>query len=371
MPEQTGGRGQGTTGGRGQGTKGGGGSTVLVVAPNWLGDAVMALPAIADVRRQRPSARLVVGARQSVAPLFAMVPGVDAVVPLRWKGQAIRREALDADTAALKDARPDLAILFPNSFASAWLARRAAIPERWGYARDVRGLLLTRAVPRPAGRMHQGEYYQNLVRDLGFHNGPLQPVVQPSADALASAMRLLQDRGWRDDGMLVVIAPGAAYGTAKRWLPRHFASLVTSLVADHDAYVAAVGSAADVETTRMIASALGASVRGRLIDLAGATSLAELAAVLHVARVCVSNDSGAMHLAGAVGTPLVALFGPTREDETAPLLREGGERRVLVHPVWCRPCMLRECPIDHRCMRGLEPAPVHTAVAGLLAGRAR
>jgi heptosyltransferase-2 len=104
-----------------------------------------------------------------------------------------------------------------------------------------------------------------------------------------------------------------------------------------------------------------------MFDLTGRTSLTELAAILRLSRVCVSNDSGAMHLAGAVGTPVAALFGPTRERETSPLARSGVERRVLLNPVWCRPCMLRECPIDHRCMRGLAPERVLAAVAELTA----
>jgi heptosyltransferase-2 len=354
---------------------------VLVVAPNWLGDAVMALPAVADVRRHYPEARLVVAARASVAALFAMVPGVDAVLTLEWRGQAPRRAVRAADVARIAAEGADVAILLPNSFAAAWLVTQAGVAERWGYARDVRRWLLTRAVRRPAGSRHQGAYYQHLVRELGLANGPLEPVVNVPPDAMESARRLLQDAGWTGEQPLIAMAPGAAYGTAKRWLPSHFATLIADLtkngVGGHlkrtpDVRVVLVGGPADRETTTMIAAALPADAdRQRVIDLTGRTSLAQLAGVLRLSRVCVSNDSGAMHLAAAVGTPVAALFGPTREDETAPLVRAGVERRLFINPVWCRPCMLRECPIDHRCMRGLTPERVGQGVGEMLAATTR
>lgn len=354
---------------------------VLVVAPNWLGDAVMALPAIADVRRHYAAARLVVAARTPVAALFAMVPGVDAVLTLEWRGKALRRAGRAADIVRIAAECFDAAILFPNSFAAAWLVKRAGVDERWGYARDVRRWLLTRAITPPSGSRHQGEYYQYLVRELGITNGPLEPILHVPPDAVTAARQLLAAQGWTDGQPLVAMAPGAAYGTAKRWLPSHFAALIEGLVKNgvgghlkrtRDVRIVLVGSAADRETTAMIRAALPAGDdRHLVIDLTGRTSLAELAAVLQLSRVCVSNDSGAMHVAGAVATPVAALFGPTREQETAPLVRHGVERRLFINPVWCRPCMLRECPIDHRCMRGLLPEQVRQGISEMLAVGAR
>lgn len=354
---------------------------VVVIAPNWLGDAVMALPAIADVRRHFAGARLMVGARAAVAPLFAMVPGVDEVVTLAWRGQALKRAALAADVARVAATRADVAILLPNSFATAWLATRAKVTERWGYARDVRRLLLTRAVQPPSGSLHQGAYYQHLVRELGMANGPLEPVVDVPEGTVDAARQLLAANGWTEGELLVAMAPGAAYGTAKRWLPAHFAALIAGLgdnglggrvTRTRGVRIALVGSAADREATTMIAAALPTDDdRRRVIDLTGRTSLAELAGVLRLSRVCVSNDSGAMHVAAAVGTPVAALFGPTRDAETAPLARAGVPRRLFINPVWCRPCMLRECPIDHRCMRGLAPDEVRQGVSEMLAATTR
>jgi heptosyltransferase-2 len=214
--------------------------------------------------------------------------------------------------------------------------------------------------------MHQGLYYQTLVRELDIANGPLDPRVELPPAALDAARSLLASRGWDGTRPLMAVAPGAAYGTAKRWLPLHFVRLIEAAVRDRRVQGVLVGSAGDAETTRWIRESMDEAARGSAIDLAGETSLEMLAAILSLASVCVSNDSGAMHLAGAVGVPLAALFGPTREYETAPLTRQGGRSEVLIHPVWCRPCMLRECPIDHRCMQGLTPDRVFASVDRLL-----
>jgi heptosyltransferase-2 len=338
--------------------------TVVVVAPNWLGDAVMALPALTDVRRHFTGARLVVAARHRVAPLFGMVSGVDEVVTLAWGGTVRARAAWRRDVGALRSMAAGAVVLLPNSFSSAWLARAARIPERWGYARGGRSWLLTRAVTPPGRSVHQAEYYQHLVRQLGIETGPREAVVDVPAGAIDAARALLFTRGWDGQRPLVVMAPGAAYGTAKQWPPQHFARLAGELVSRDGATCALVGSAGDAEATASICRAAEACARAHVLDLAGATSLDTLAGVLALARACVSNDSGAMHLAAAVGTPLVALFGPTREYETAPLARRRAE--VLINHVWCRPCMLRDCPIDHRCMTGLTPERVGAAVRELM-----
>jgi heptosyltransferase-2 len=341
-------------------------SRILILSPNWLGDAVMALPAIADVKRRFAGARVIVAARRAVAGVFHLAPSVDEVLPLEWNGKLIRQRALRHDLDALRRVSADAALLLPNSFASAWMVHRAGIRDRMGYARDWRGRLLTRAVKTPGRSVHQGEYYQHLVRALDMPSGPLEPnLVAPDA-AIASARSLLTSRGWNESRPLVAFAPGAAYGTAKRWLPAHFARLVTMLVSASEATCVTVGSGADRETTQWIRTLVPERERTQLIDVAGDTSLESLAGVIRLSRVFVSNDSGAMHMASALGVPVVALFGPTREYETAPLPRAGVRADVLLHPVWCRPCMLRECPIDHRCMKGLTPERVFTTVSELM-----
>ena len=342
-------------------------SRALVVAPNWLGDAVMALPAIADIRRAFPSARLIVAARRAVADIFALAPGiVDEVVTLRWNGRWWKRGAFDADALLLSGLRADLAILLPNSFATAWLVKRARIPARWGYGSDMRRALLSRAVRRPGGSLHQGAYYQHLTSSLGIARGPLEPELIVPDSAMAAARDLLRARGWDGRSSLVVLAPGAAYGTAKRWIPAYVAQLVTDLVNARGAVCVLVGGHGDAQTTSDIVARIDPDEAARVIDLTGQTTLESLAAVLALGSACVSNDSGAMHVAAAVGTPVVSIFGPTREHETAPLTRAGGRAEVVTHPVWCRPCMLRECPIDHRCMTGITPQRVFGALDRLM-----
>ena len=344
-------------------------ATVVVVAPNWLGDAVMALPALGDVRRGFPSARLVVAARRTVADIFPLVPFVDELVTLQWSGRWWQRRAFAADAGRLRQLGADLAILLPNSFAAAWLARRAAIPDRWGYGSDMRAGLLSRVVQRPEGSLHQGAYYQHLTRALGIESGPLEPAVTITEGASAAARHQLLDRGWDGVRPVIVFAPGAAYGTAKRWLPSFVARVVTDLVRQRQATCVMVGSRGDTSTAREVVSAIETDATPHVIDMTGQTTIGMLVGVFSVAAACVLNDSGAMHLAAAVGTPLVALFGPTRESETAPLTRSGRRAAVLTHPVSCRPCMLRECPIDHRCMKGITPDRVYAALTSLMDGR--
>jgi heptosyltransferase-2 len=339
---------------------------VLALSPNWLGDAVMALPALAGLKSHFGDRRLVVAARASVAPLFAMVPFVDEAITLVSKGRIAGGGARKADVDRLAAAGAAVAVLLPNSFGSAWLVKTAGIPERWGYASDLRRPLLTRAVARPRGSMHQSKYYTHLLEALGVETVTTEPRVDVPAAALADARGLLASRGWDGAQPLVVLAPGAAYGTAKRWLPEHFARLITLLADDRHARCVLVGSAGDADTARWIVEALPSAAAAAVIDLTGATTLERLAAVMRLGSACVSNDSGAMHLAGAVGTPLAALFGPTREYETSPLTRSGSRADVLLHPVFCRPCMLRECPIDHRCMRDLRPERVFDTVTQLM-----
>src|SRR6185503_20082595 len=309
---------------------------------------------------------LIVAARRSVADLFTMVPGVDEVVTLEWTGKLQRRRALRQDSAALEALDADAAILLPNAFSAAWLVKRAGIGERWGYAADFRRPLLSRAVSRPRHSMHQAEYYQYLVRQLGMDSGPLEPSVLVPDDVIVGARMLLNSRNWKSSRPFIAIAPGAAYGTAKRWLPEHYATLVSNLV-ESGAQCVLVGSRGDIETTNWIQRLVPDKQRRDVLDLTGVTSLSLLVGLIAIAKAFVSNDSGAMHLAAAVGTPVTAIFGPTREYETRPLPRAGARAQVLIHDVWCRPCMLRECPIDHRCMKRLLPDRVLSGVRESLA----
>ena len=315
---------------------------LVILAPNWLGDAVMALPAIADVRREWPRAAIIAAARPSIAPLFRIVPEVDDVVDV---------EQLD-DTY-------DAALLLPNSFRSALLVKRARIPERWGYRTQWRAALLTRAID-PTGGLHQVEYYQHLVHALGVPNGPIEPRVVVPGTVREAGARQLMEAGWNRGVPLVALAPGAAYGSAKRWPAESFVELAGSLATDGVQCVM-VGSDADAPTACDIARQISNSQF--LVSLVGRTDLPALAGVLANCRALVTNDSGAMHLAAACGIPVTAVFGPTDERATRPI---GDGHTIIAHDVWCRPCMLRECPLDHRCMLGIAPAEVTAATRRIL-----
>jgi heptosyltransferase-2 len=324
---------------------------LVVVAPNWLGDAIMALPAIADVARARPRWTIAVAARASIAPLYSMVPAVSAVVALpsgeeRWRAAARRLRGYSFDAA----------LLLPNSFESALAVWRAGIAERWGYRREWRGPLLTHPVAPLAGG-HQAEYYQQLTSALGFPPGDLEPRLALPPDRRQEAARILMDAGWDGKGPLVAVAPGAAYGGAKRWPLESFADLARRLVAD-GVTVVLVGNAADRDAIGDLEPLAGR--HDRVVNLLGKTDLPSLAGVLSHCRGLVSNDSGAMHVGAALGVRVTALFGPTDERATRPL---GPTPPILLtHDVWCRPCLLRECPVDHRCMRGIGVGAVLAAV---------
>ncbi|HET7218316.1 MAG TPA: lipopolysaccharide heptosyltransferase II [Vicinamibacterales bacterium] len=337
---------------------------LVVRAPNWLGDAIMCLPALGAVRQAFRGAHVTIAAIPAIAPIFQEETNAapDAVLVIGDR---------KTEAQQLKAGSFDAALLFPNSFRSAWAARRAAIGERWGYAASWRRPLLTRAVRRASGRMHQSVYYTNLVRGLDLDTGaqPTPPSVSVRADTLARADALLRAHDVRPDAVAVGFAPGAAYGHAKRWPPARVAELAVRLARERHAIAILFGAAGDRSAGREIESTLPADVR--VVNLIGRTDLRVLAGAVSRCSAFVANDSGAMHLAGALGVPLVAIFGPTDDRATAPLggpSRRGrtAEPDVLTHPVFCRPCMLRECPIDHRCMTRITVDRVFAAVAARL-----
>jgi heptosyltransferase II len=327
---------------------------LVVRAPNWLGDAVMALPAMSAVRRSLPDAHITIAPIPSIAPLFEEPTnaGQDAllIVP------DVKREA-----PVLTAGQFDAVLLFPNSFRSAWSAWRARIPERWGYSAGFRGPLLTRAVARPRGRVHQSAYYLHLVRGLDLTAEDEFPRVGVSAATRVRAERVLGEYTLTSGALIVGFAPGAAYGHAKRWPPRRVAELIVRLSRERAAVAVLFGAAEDRDAGREIESSVPPDVR--IVNLIGRTDLRLLAGLMARCSAFVSNDSGAMHLAGALGVPLVAIFGPTDDRVTAPRSGPAAQGEVLTHPVFCRPCMLRDCPIDHRCMTRITVDNVFSAVA--------
>ena len=330
----------------------------------------MSLPAMAAVRAALGDRRLIVAAAPSVAPLFEEIT---AAAPDRVVTLDARREALQ-----LRELGADAIVLLTNSFRTAWVSRRARIGQRWGYRAHGRSWLLTRGIRKPRERVHQSEYYLRLVEELecgdrgglrvsarqGDDEAPavaprpsaagdpairITPATQARVDALLSTLRI--DR----TAPMAGFAPGAVYGHAKRWPPDRVAQVIARL-GSRGVTCVMVGAGGDRDAGREIESSLPAG--SRVVNLIGRTDLRLLTGLLASCHVFVSNDSGAMHLAAAVGVPVAAIFGPTDERVTAPL----GDHDVIVHQVFCRPCMLRDCPIDHRCMRRVSADTVFDAV---------
>ncbi len=330
---------------------------VVIRGPNWLGDLVMAAPALRAVQDAWPDAHVDVAVPVGLAPIVPMLAHRAGVLPLA-AARGVRGVLRHAEQ--VRAGAYDLALLLTNSFATALVMQRARVPERWGYRRDVRGRLLTRAIaPRAARRVttHHADYYAALVEALGLPRPALEVHATVPDDARGEAAGMLRERGWDGEAPLLACAPGAAYGTAKQWPAASVARVVEHWIADGGC-VALVGAAADRRASADVTARLPEAMRSRVADVTGCTSLMALAGVLATASRVLANDSGAMHVAAAVGTPTVAVFGPTREWATAPL----GPHRILTHQVWCRPCMLRECPLDHRCMTGVPPSRVVEAL---------
>jgi heptosyltransferase-2 len=337
-------------------------SRVLVRATNWLGDAVMSLPAIRAIRQVFPHAHLAVLARPSVADLYVRETVIDRVIPYpALKGLNARREF----AARLHTERFDGAILLQNAFDAALTVWLAGIPERIGYSRDGRGMLLTRAIPVPEPGdipRHERFYYLELLRRAALiERFPESISIRLDGLAAAREAGAAHLDALHIAGPVIGISPGAAYGDAKRWLPERFAESARQLAAASQASVLVFGAAAEralCETVALPLRQAGLDAR----NLAGETTLGEFIDLAAVCRLFLTNDSGAMHVASALGVPTVAVFGATDDTTTGPT---GPLARVVREHAECSPCLLRECPIDHRCMTRVEVARV-TAAASLL-----
>jgi heptosyltransferase-2 len=306
---------------------------ILIRATNWIGDAVMSLPAIRAVRGRFPAAELCILARPWVAAVYEGESAIDRILPLRGGRLAAMQ--------ALRKEQFDLAIALPNSFDSALILWGAGIGRRIGYARDGRSFLLTDAVRRPKpGSIprHERYYYLELLRRAGIIE--TVPVVN---EIHLEGREQARARGAKLIGTprAIGVSPGAAYGTAKRWLPERFAEAAAAVAERIGASILVFGSAAEKELCARVASRCG----GR--NLAGTTTLREFIDMTAACSVYLSNDSGAMHLAAALRVPSVTVFGPTDEMATGPVAANAS---LLRQPVECSPCLKRECPIDHRCM---------------------
>jgi heptosyltransferase II len=326
---------------------------LLIRATNWVGDAVMALPALAAVRERFPQAHIAILALPYVAELYDGQGIADELLVYDRAGEHSGIPGRGRLASLLRAKKFDAALLLQNAFDAAWIAWRGAIPERIGYDRDARGLLLTKAIPVPKrGEIpaHEKYYYLELLRRAGWLDQlPEIPRISLRvADADAErAERKLRDLGLRPGVARVAVGAGASYGSAKCWPPERFAQALNQLRRERDADVVLFGTPAEAS----VSLAIQAALERPALDLTGETKIAELPALLARCSLFVGNDSGAMHVAAAVGLPVVAVFGPTDPDGTRPVTPRC---TVIQEKPYCSPCFLRRCPIDHRCMTAVS-----------------
>jgi len=330
-----------------------------VRSTNWVGDAVMSIPALDALRARFPRAEIVLLSKPWVSELYWHHPAVNRQIIYKPKSEHRGPLGFAKLIRELRAERFDAAVLFQNAFHAAWMAWLARIPLRIGYARDNRGILLHDAIepPLPAAYGHQVYYYLQLLFRAGLIAKP-EPVeeirIRLADEEKTWALRKLGALGLSGQRFLVGLAPGAAFGPAKRWLPERFAGLADRLIGALNADVLIFGSAAE----RPLAEEIASSMKHTPTIVVGETSLRQLLSLMAGCRLIVANDSGPMHLAAAMGIPLVAIFGSTDERATGPL---GTRVRIVKQGVECSPCGRRECPIDFRCMADLSVEKVYLA----------
>jgi heptosyltransferase-2 len=326
----------------------------------------MSLPALRAIRGRFPEAHIAVQAMPWVAELYVRETFANEVIRYTarrdWRDWSGRRYA----ARELRERGFDCAILLTNSFDSALVAWMAGIPRRIGYARDARGLLLTDPVTPPKrGEIsrHERSYYLELLQRVGLvaGAGPMDKSgdLSYSQEARAAGERRFEAAGVT--GAVIGVSPGAAYGSAKRWLPERFAEAAARVAGETGATVVLFGSPDERPVCEVVAQRV-AELGGTAQNFAGQTKLSEFIEMAAACRLFLTNDSGAMHVASALGVPTVAVFGATDHEATGPV----GVRAVVVRePVDCSPCLLRECPIDHRCMKAVSVEQVASVAIGL------
>ncbi len=343
---------------------------ILVRGPNWVGDAMMCVPALDTVRRAFPDSEISLLVRPTVGELFVGHPGVDRVVVYEHRGMHAGWRGKFKLAVSLRREQYDLALLFQNAFEAALLGVFAGIPLRYGYATDGRRLLLTHPVAPPDGArtVHQVHYYMDMLKPLVQEASPPKPVLHVSPEEQVRAARLLQEGGIQTSEVVIGLNPGSVYGGAKRWLPERFAAVADRLIVElrqqdtRSVRCLIVGSPGEEELGQAVAQRMDANP----LVLSGRTSLGELKAIIKRCHLFVTNDTGPMHVANALGVPVVAIFGPTDPVTTAPY---NALHTIVRNPVRCSPCLLRECPIDHRCMTSISTDQVFQAAKGILAKR--
>ena len=337
-------------------------TSTLVIAPQWIGDAVMTEPLLRRLHAR--GERITVGALPWVAPVYRAMAVVERVIEFPFVHGGLQWAARRSLVGEMRG-QFDRAVVCPNSLKSALIPWWAGIAERVGYQGEARWGLLTKRLPNPSKtqRPPMVAFYGALSGEAGFESErPQLSVAQLAVDAALAPLDL-QRAGY------YVLVPGAEYGPAKRWPTSHFATLAQTLAQRTGRAVVLLGSSKDAPVCDEIAKAVQQAGSGRCLDLSGRTGLTEALALVSAACAVVSNDSGMMHVAAAFGVPQVAIFGSSSPLHTPPLSPQAHviwlkDDPSYQPPLGCAPCFARECPLGHtRCLRDVEPARVLALLA--------
>ncbi len=347
---------------------------ILIRGTNWVGDAVISIPAMMEIRRLFPQARISLLVRPWVREIYAAVGFVDEILEYDRGGNHRGPLGLFRLVSDIRKRHFDLAILLQNAFEAAWIAWSARIPRRIGYACDGRSLLLTDAIPiDPEVRtVHQAYYYLGILSGLGLLNPqpwrsrkhPPHANIGVRESDRTAARKLLQSNGIAEGEMIVGINPGAFYGEAKRWFPDRYAAVADALADQFRARILLFGAQNDLR----VAEEVSRNMKQPSVILAGKTTLGQLIGLIRECTLLITNDSGPMHLAAALDVPQLAIFGSTSEIATGPL----SPRAVVIkQQVECNPCFLRKCPTDFQCMKKISVRQVLEAARLVLDERGR
>ena len=329
---------------------------IIVRMPNWLGDAVMATPVITDLRNQWPKATITAMCQAGVATLLRGNPHLNEIFSFSKPNEFLHRQQRRNLIARLRQGKYDLGILLPNSFSSAWWFWRGGVRTRVGFASDGRSFLMTHApaFPPERGQEHLVRTYKRLLEPLGIPASNTPPRLYVTESERSAAKAIFRQHQIPEGASIVGINPGAAFGSAKCWLPERFREVIAHLATRPNTYVVCFADAAGADLVHGICQGMPSQV----IDLAAATSLRELIALIEQCTVFLTNDSGPMHIAAALKTPLVALFGSTNDIATGPY----GHGEIIHKHVECSPCYRRICPIDFRCMTRITSDEVYATL---------
>jgi heptosyltransferase-2 len=327
---------------------------ILVKGTNWVGDTIISFPAVSALRHLYPEARIHVLVRSNLAELWKANSSVDEVIPYDMPSGAGRIFGELQIARLIKQKAIDLAVIFPRSFSSALMVFLGGVPRRIGYKAEGRGLLLTERIACTVELLHKHRmyYYLHLIERLGSYPSlPLPSLALNGTQERWAEAFLLRHR--LKDRLIIGLNPGATYGQAKCWPPERFAELGRRLIQDSRASILIFGSSHPQE--KALNAAIAEGIGEGCLNLSGETSLLQLAALLRRCRLVVTNDTGTMHVAAAMGTRVIAIFGPTDPRTTSPL---GKGHVVIRKEIPCSPCLKRVCPEDHRCMELISVANV-------------